>query len=92
MTQKQIIKVLEGEGYFDIRWIENVGLCGLYRFAFTVGLIYGLTESIYVGRYCYENLSDAKEALSTWNGKRDPSDSNWIKHKGSIEYSNPNKE
>jgi hypothetical protein len=79
--EKAFVQFLIDEGYFELRHIDGVGWCGLYRFAFTVGLVTGMNEYGYVGRYCYENLSDAKEALKEWNGKNDPSGP-WIKYKG----------
>lgn len=79
---------LESQGYYDIREIRGRGLCGLYRFIFTVGLCYGLDEYSYKGRYCFDSASEAKKAIDTWDGKEDP-DGDWIKHKGSVEYSNP---
>lgn len=81
--------ILESNGYFNLKEIEGRGVCGLLRFMFTVGLCYGLSENEYNGRYCYSNLSDAKEALDNWDGVGDPKDVLWIKHKGIAgEYSN----
>lgn len=80
---------LEDQGYFLLREIDGRGWCGLCRFAFTVGLCYGLAEHSYEGRYCFESLADAIYALMLWTGEGDP-DGDWIKHKGDIEYSNPN--
>jgi hypothetical protein len=82
---------LEEQGYFGVKEISGRGICGLMRFAFTVGLCYGLDETGYVGRYCYSELLDAKTALRDWDGIGDPPGP-WIKHKGYVEYSNPNKE
>lgn len=81
---------LEKEGYKEIREIPGKGVCALYRFIFTVGLVYNIDEFGYEGRYCYPNYSDALEALLNWNGQEDPS-GDWIKHKGKIEYLNKNK-
>lgn len=75
------LNFLKKEGYFELKHIDNVGWCGLYRFAFTIGLVIGMNKYGYVGRYCYEHLSDAKEALKEWDGKNDPSGP-WIKYKG----------
>ena len=90
MINQKFKEYLESEGYFNITEIPNQGICGLMRFAFTTGLIYGMHEYGYYGRYCYSNLSDAKEALNKWNGLSDPQDDIWIKHKGEKgEYRNP---
>jgi len=70
-----------------LREIPGRGLCALFRFMFTVGLVYGIDEIGYVGRYCYSNLADAKKDLGIWDGKEDPP-GDWIKHKGETEYSN----
>lgn len=87
----EIKSILESEGYFNLKIIEGRGVVGLFRFIFTVGLVYGISEYDYKGRYCYPNLHDATASLEKWDGKEDPS-GNWIKHKGRIEYSNPNPE
>lgn len=91
MIQKEIIKKVESEGYFNCKVLPNRGIVGLYRYVFTIGLTYGIREYDYEGRYCFESLSEAKEALDKWDGVGDPS-GNWIKHKGNIEYSNPKKQ
>lgn len=91
MTYKDLITELKEQGYSDIREIGDRGLCGLFRFVFTTGLVYGLDDWGYNGRFCFENMADAKEALDNWDGINDPS-GDWIKHKGKKgEYSNPNK-
>ena len=77
---KDIIKFLEAEGFTHIRVI-NGRICGIKRFIFTTGLVIGLDEIGYLGRYCYENRSDAIDALREWDGSGDPS-GNWIKYKG----------
>lgn len=91
MSQQELIKKLESEGYMEIREIPGRGLCGLHKFLFTIGLCYGLDSTSYVGRYCYpyERVLDAIVAIKTWDGKEDPL-GNWVKHKGRYEYSNPN--
>lgn len=89
----ELIKMLEKEGYYNIRFIEGIGLCGLKEFAFTIGLCYDLNKYSYSGRYCYPKKfsSDATIALSAWTyGKNEPI-GNWVKHKGvSGEWTNPN--
>lgn len=87
------INELKSEGYTDITNIKGKGLCGIMRFAFTTGLVYGLDEFGYVGRYCYPTYTNALNALNAlriWDGIGDPKDNNWIKHKGfNADYSNP---
>ena len=90
MTKEKFIAYLESEGYFSTKEIPGRGYVGLCRFAFTIGLVYGLDVTGYEGRYCYSNLIDATIALATWTGEGDPQDDSWIKHKGYAgEYSNP---
>lgn len=79
------------EGYTELQEIPGRGICGLYRFILTVGLVYGIDEIGYRGRWCYPSMTDAKLALALWSGKGDPS-GEWIKYKGEGgEYSNSNK-
>jgi hypothetical protein len=80
---------LETEGYYEIREIPGRGLCGLRDFIFTTGLVIGMEEDRYYGRYCYSNQEDALESLNKWTGEGDPSGP-WIKYKGMPgERSNP---
>ena len=81
MKNKKLIKSLEEQGYFAIKELPDGTLCGLCRFAFTIGLMIGLDETGYYGRYCYSNLSDAREALISYLGEGDPTGP-WIKYKG----------
>jgi hypothetical protein len=92
MNNSELIKRLKAEGYYDIRYIEGRGYCGLREFLFTIGLCYGLEENSYSGRYCYpKNIeNDSHIALKVWNGNSDPV-GGWVKHKGiEGEWSNPN--
>jgi hypothetical protein len=84
-----LIEYLKSEGYYEIREIPGIGICGLRKFIFTTGLVIGMDENLYYGRYCYSNESDALKALREWDGKGDPSGP-WIKYKGlPEERSNP---
>jgi hypothetical protein len=77
-------------GYMYLVYVPGRGICGIQRMAFTVGLFYGLGETCYQGRYCYETMAEAIADLLTWDGTGDPS-GDWIKHKGGTgEYSNSN--
>ena len=84
---------LESEGYKDIRMIPGRGVCALFPYMFTVGIVYGIDKHGYEGRYCYtrDQAILAAVVLSTWDGKEDPIGP-WIKHKSvkKGEYSNPN--
>jgi hypothetical protein len=69
------------QDYFDLKEIPGQGMCGLLRMLFTVGLVVGIEEHGYRGRYCYDSLAEAKSALNEWDGTGDPN-YNWIKWKG----------
>lgn len=92
--QKFIDRLIHYENYYKVKYIEELGYCGLQRFIFTVGLCYGVDETGIEGRYCYSNFMDAVIAFDNWNEENPiPQDKDWIKHKGkSGEWSNPNKE
>lgn len=83
----KLYKFLTEQGYTNLVEIEGRGICGLFRFIYTTGLVYGLTEDDYVGRYCFHSNSDAVKSLISWNGIGDPSGP-WMKHKGEVEYRN----
>lgn len=72
---------MQEEGYYAIREISGKGFCGLMRFAFTVGLVIGMNDVGYYGRYCYHSNAEALKALESWDGTGDPS-GEWIKYKG----------
>lgn len=94
----ELIDFLKKNGYYNLRHIEGVGICGMRNFLFTIGLCYGLTRNGFSGRYCYprdlgsESTTecDVETALKVWNGKNSPV-GNWIKHKGEQgDWTNPN--
>lgn len=79
---------LATEGYFGLRVLGGK-VHGLHMFAFTTGLMVGLSESSYERRYCYEREEDAAKALIEWDGQDHPGGP-WIKCKGSgIDLLNP---
>jgi hypothetical protein len=66
-------------------------LCGLMRYAYTIGLLYdigydreGFRE--YVRRYCFDHLASAYLSLMTWadNPRALHAPGEWIKVKGSL--------
>lgn len=79
---------LEKEGYYALKWVDNVGWCGLFGFAFTIGLVCGLNEYGYEFRYCYprEQAIFAAVDLKVFNGNSHPTGP-WIKLKGVVELS-----
>jgi hypothetical protein len=74
-------KFLTENGYENLKEIPGRGICGITRFAFTTGLIIGLEDWGYFGRYCYDSRKEAEDALSQWDGIGDPP-GEWIKYKG----------
>lgn len=92
MDKEKLIASLEKEGYREIREVPGRGLCGLFNFMFTLGLVVGLDSVGYKFRYCYphEKAFEAIVALKLWDGIGDPSGS-WIKRKGDGgDFLNPN--
>jgi hypothetical protein len=71
MTDNELEAFAAGMGYENLRWI-NGNLCGLYRFLFTVGVVYGIGEVCYDGRFCFSNKLDAALFLAEWDGKSIP--------------------
>ena len=63
-------------GYQDVRKLNvfQLGPCyvGLYRFAFTWGVVYGLHSTGYLGRFCFDNLTCARMFLKEWDGQTLP--------------------
>lgn len=87
---QKLFDILTKEGYTHLKYIDAQGICGLHRFVFTVGLVVGLHENGYKGRYCYENSFDAIQDISSWDGIGHPQ-GDWIKYKGEgLDLSNPN--
>lgn len=76
-----MIDYLRNQGYFMIKKIPNQGVCCLMKFLFTTGLIIDADLNGYEGRYCYETIEEAIQAILEWNGEGDPP-GNWIKYKG----------
>lgn len=85
----ELMEELMQNGYSIIMRVPGRGVCAVIRMVYTVGLCYGLDKTGYRGRYCYETLQEAISALALWDGTGDPP-GDWIKHKGRVEYSNPN--
>ena len=58
-------------GYTDIRIINGM-ICGISRFIYTCGVCYGLDETGYVGRYCFDSHQNAALFLKDWDGLATP--------------------
>ena len=91
LTAETYTMLSDVEGYFLICTKEGRGICALRKFAFTIGLCYGIDKLGYVGRYCYpkELALEAVRAFINWDGTGDP-EGPWLKHKGEgIDIRNP---
>jgi hypothetical protein len=71
MTDNELEIFVAEMGYTNLRWI-NGQLCGLYRFLYTIGVVYGISENFYDGRFCFDNRLDAELFLKEWDGKKLP--------------------
>jgi hypothetical protein len=88
-AQEKLKAMLLAEGYMMVREVPGRGVCGLYKFLFTIGLVYGCDATGYAGRWCYPSMGTALESFFKWDGVGDPPGP-WIKYKGrGGEYSNP---
>ncbi|MCH9735848.1 MAG: hypothetical protein K0U78_15060 [Actinomycetia bacterium] len=80
MIDDNLQSLLENQGYIEVKEI-NGNVIGLLPFAFSFGIVIGLTEIGYEYRYCYPKYIDAIKDWKEWDGKGHPS-GNWIKLKG----------
>lgn len=67
--------------YDALREVPGHAICGVRRFLFTYGLVVGMDDTGYAGRYCYEFRAEAVDALREWDGIGDPP-GQWIVYKG----------
>lgn len=81
MITHELEDFLIKEGYSHVREIPGKGVCGLFRFIYTWGLVVGIDSVGYKGRYCYSNHTEALGAILSWTGEDDPP-FRWIKYKG----------
>lgn len=72
---------LTQEKYLHLRDVEGRGVCGVMKFMFTYGLVYGIDMMGYKGRWCFGSEIEAVYALDTWTGIGDPK-GRWLKYKG----------
>lgn len=69
---QKIIEMLTEYEYFQIRYVEGWGWCGLQRFIFTVGVCHGLDNIGRKGRFCFHTLGDALAFYEEWDGSKLP--------------------
>ena len=58
-------------GYQGMREIDGM-VCATMRFLFTVGVCYGIDETGYRGRFCFDSYQNAELFLKDWDGKTLP--------------------
>ena len=75
-----LLKVLDVNGYREIRRLPTGEIAGLMRFLFTTGLCVGLDDSGYRTRFCFDGWNDAAQSLDAWDGRGFPPGW-WIKQK-----------
>lgn len=66
-----LLATLEYHGYKNIRFVNNMH-CGIMRMIYTVGLFYGLDDTGYSGRFCFDTEQNAELFLETWDGETVP--------------------
>lgn len=81
MTDDETIRLLESEGYADIRKMPDGEFAAIRTFVFTCAIIYGMTPWGHDERWCYRTYEDAKKALDAWNGEGEPE--GWHRHPAS---------
>lgn len=74
-------KYLEENGYYDLRLIQGQ-ICGLQRYAFTVGIVVNINDISYERRYCYPDGVGANEAYAAYTDVAIHPTGPWIKLKG----------
>ena len=87
---QNLMDFLHKEGYTNLRQLENKGICGISQSLFTFDLYYGLSASVWAGKYMFDSYNEALESLNNWTNTNTDPPGNWVKHKGETEYSNPN--
>ncbi len=55
-------------GYSDLRVVGELGVCGISRFMYTVGVCCGCDETGYQGRICFDTMQNAQLFLKDWDG------------------------
>lgn len=81
MIREELKDFLTKEGYSYICEREGRGVCAIFKFMFTVGVVCGIDSTGYRGRWCYGSEVEAVYAITQWDGVGDPP-GNWIKDKG----------
>ena len=64
-------QMLVDNGYQNIREIDGM-VCAAMRFIFTVGVCYGIDQTGYRGRFCFDTYQNAMLFLDEWDGRTIP--------------------
>lgn len=72
LTEALKLQLELADGYKEIRELPGRGICAVQRFIYTSGIVSGIDEWGYEGRWCYKTMADAVAALREWNGEGDP--------------------
>ena len=65
---KALVEHLNACGYTHIQRIEGRGWCGIGRFMFTHGVLFGMDITGYKGRYCFQDQCSAEGFMLDWDG------------------------
>ena len=95
MIDMDFLDELKKEGYKQLTYVKGKGICGVFPFAFTIGLVCGIEKWGYDHRYCYPHADAMIPLLQlvAWSQSKeevveDPQDEFWIKRKGAYEHGN----
>ena len=80
VTMPDLMKMLEREGYKNIKVLDTKEVAATMPFIFTHAIVVGLGHGGYRTRFCYERETDAVKALAEWDGEGWPP-GYWIKEK-----------
>lgn len=58
-VEEQLEAFFEGEGYEEIQKVEGWGWCGLNKYIFTWGVLYGMNHWGIQGRFCFDTRGNA---------------------------------
>ncbi|MGY5853599.1 MAG: hypothetical protein RTU92_08555 [Candidatus Thorarchaeota archaeon] len=70
-VKREVMRNVLENPYTNLRYINGM-FCGVQRFAYTVGVCFGLDESGYKGRFCFDSEMNADYFLHDWDGKTLP--------------------
>lgn len=76
-SNETLVAYLATQGYTHVRVLPDGTIAGLVELMFTTGLCMGLNETSWQKRYCFEQRSDAMDALQGLTSLTDEP-SGWI--------------